>query len=105
MPAAIRACSDGVLIRVRLTPRAHRDAIGGIKSGPDGDYIQARVRALPEEGKANAALIELLAKTAGLEKSSVRIASGAASRLKTLHITGDTRTLTGRLTIWLKGLP
>jgi len=104
MPAAIRACTDGVLIRVRLTPRGHRDAIGGIKTGPDGDYLQARVRALPEDGKANAALIELLAKATGLEKSSMRVAAGAASRLKTVHLAGDTRALTGRLTIWLKGL-
>jgi uncharacterized protein YggU (UPF0235/DUF167 family) len=91
-------------MRVRLTPRGGKDAIGGIKSGADGDYLQARVRAVPEDGKANAALIELLAKATGLAKSSLRISAGASSRLKTVHVAGDTSALTDRLTAWLKRL-
>ena len=93
-----------MLLRVRLTPRANRDGVEGIKAGSDGAYLQARVRVVPEDGKANTALIELLAQALGLAKSSLKISSGAASRLKTVHIAGDTSALTDRLTAWLKGL-
>ena len=91
-------------MRVRLTPRASKDAVDGVKGAPDGAYVQARVRAVPEDGKANTALIELLAKTVGLAKSSLTISTGAASRLKTVHVAGDKTALQRRLTTWLEGL-
>lgn len=90
---------------MRLTPRAGKDAIDGIKDAADGAYVQARVRAVPEDGKANTALIELLAKSIGLAKSSLKISAGAASRLKTVHIGGDKTALERRLKTWLEGLP
>ena len=99
-----RPCSDGVFLRVRLTPRASRDGIDGIKSAADGPCLQARVRVVPEDGKANRALIDLLAKALGLPKSSLAIVSGASSRLKTVHIVGDRTALTDRLKAWLEGL-
>lgn len=89
---------------MRLTPRAGKDAVDGIKDAPDGPYVQARVRAVPEDGKANTALIELLSKSIGLPKSSLKISAGAASRLKTVHIAGDKTALQRRLTTWLEGL-
>ena len=92
------------MLRVRLTPKSSKDGVDGLKVGPDGAYLQARVRAVPEDGKANAALIELLAKSLGLPKSSLEMASGAASRLKTVRITGDKTALEQRLTKWLEGL-
>ncbi len=104
MKGVLRPCTDGVLLRVRLTPRAGRDGIDGIKPGVDGDYLQARVRAVPEDGKANAALIELLAAAIGFPKSSMSISGGAASRLKTVHIAGDRTSLERRLKTWLEGL-
>jgi uncharacterized protein (TIGR00251 family) len=99
-----RLCTDGVLLRVRLTPRASKDGVDGVKIAPAGAYVQARVRAVPEDGKANTALIELLAKAIGLAKSSLTISAGAASRLKTVHIAGDKTALERRLTNWLEGL-
>ena len=87
---------------VRLTPRASRDGIDGIKQGPDGAYVQARVRAVPEDGRANTALAELVAEQIGVPKSTVTLASGHTARLKTLHIAGDVSTLEQRLTAWLK---
>jgi uncharacterized protein (TIGR00251 family) len=104
MTGVVRPCADGVLLRVRLTPRSSRDGIDGIKAGPDGDHVQARVRAVPEDGKANAALIELLAKATGLAKSSMSISGGAASRLKTVHLAGDKTALERRMAAWLEGL-
>jgi uncharacterized protein (TIGR00251 family) len=91
-----------VLLRVRLTPRASKDGIDGLKEIADGACVQARVRAVPEDGKANAALLELLAKAVGVAKSTLSISAGASSRLKTVRLAGDTKALTDRLTAWLK---
>jgi hypothetical protein len=72
---------------VRLTPKGGRDAILGWEEGPDGKrYLKARVSAPPEDGKANAALIRLLAKAAGVASSKVRIVSGTHSRMKMVEI-------------------
>ncbi len=81
---------DGVDIFVRLTPRSSRDAIDGIGKASDGStHLAARVRAVPEKGAANAALIKLAATWLGVPKSRVSVASGATSRLKTVRVTGD----------------
>jgi uncharacterized protein YggU (UPF0235/DUF167 family) len=87
---------------VRLTPRASRDGIDGIKAGPDGPYVQARVRAVPEDGRANTALAELVADEIGVAKSTVTVASGHTARLKTLHIAGDASDLEIRIAAWLE---
>jgi len=47
------------------------------------------VTAAPEKGKANAAVIEVLAEALGLPKSALRIVSGETSPLKTVEIDGD----------------
>ena len=89
---------------MRLTPRASKDGIDGVKAVGEDVYVQARVRAVPEDGKANAALLALLAKALGVAKSSLAISAGAASRLKTVHISGDTTALARRLATWLEEL-
>ena len=74
---------------VRLTPRGGRDAIEGwTRDSADRLYLKARVAAAPTDGGANAALIQLIAKTLGRPKSSIRIVAGETSRVKTLDITG-----------------
>ena len=93
---------DGILLKLRLTPRASRDGIDGIKEGPTGVYVQARVRAVPENGRANAALAELVADQIRVPKSTVTLASGITARIKTLHIAGDAAALETRLAAWLK---
>jgi len=83
--------------RVRLTPKGGRDAIDGWWTDASGRALKARVAAPPEDGKANAALIGLLARTLDVRKSDVRIASGAASRLKMIEVAGDDALLAARL--------
>jgi uncharacterized protein (TIGR00251 family) len=84
---------DGLLLSVRLTPKSARDEITGIEKLADGrTVLKARVRAVPQEGEANAALIRVLAKALRISASAVRIESGASSRLKTLHLQGDAAT-------------
>jgi hypothetical protein len=89
---------DGVLLAVRLTPRSSRDAIEGVETLADGRIVlKARVRTVPEDGKANAALLRLVAEACGLSPSRVSLAGGGTSRLKTLRIDADATTVRGTL--------
>lgn len=59
--------------------------------------LKARVRALPQEGEANAALIRLIAKALHIPASAVEIDSGTTGRVKTLSLQGDAEQLTRAL--------
>lgn len=96
--AAIRAEKAGVRFAVRLTPRGGRDRIEGWAAASDGRrHLKARVSAPPEDGKANSALIALLAKTLGVAKSAVAIAGGETARLKQVDVAGAPDYLRARL--------
>jgi uncharacterized protein YggU (UPF0235/DUF167 family) len=58
--------------------------------GVQGDALRLGVAAPPDKGKANKALAELLAKTLGVRKSAVALASGETSREKTFLVEGAT---------------
>lgn len=90
---------DGAVeFRVRLTPKGGRDALDGWARAGDGTFhLKARVRAAPEDGRANAALIELLATELGVAKSALALVSGQKARLKTIRAAGDTTALARRL--------
>ncbi|MEZ2223027.1 DUF167 domain-containing protein [Rhizobium sp. RCC_161_2] len=103
MNEAWQAFADHVRLSVRLTPNGGRDAIDGTETGADGEtYLKARVSAVPEKGKANKALIALLAKSLGVPKSSLSLISGDTARKKILRIDGDPEDLTDRLNAILK---
>lgn len=56
----------------------------------DGSAVlRMRVKAVPDKGKANAAVIALLAKALGVPKSAMTLVSGDTARLKTIQIEGD----------------
>ncbi len=75
---------------MRLTPKSSRDGIEGTAETAAGAvYLQARVRAVPEKGKANAALEKLVAKWLGVPRGTVSVTAGGTSRLKTVAIAGD----------------
>lgn len=94
----LRTQTGGVSFQVRLTPKGGRDAVEGWQQASDGsEHLKARVRAVPEDGKANAALIALLASELAIPKSAIRIAAGATSRLKRVEIAGDAAALTALL--------
>ena len=81
-----------------MTPRGGRDDIDGIETLADGrSVVKLRVRAIAEGGEANRAVTEFLARALGLSKSSVRLVSGATSRLKQVDIDGDPAALSERL--------
>jgi uncharacterized protein (TIGR00251 family) len=72
------------LLRVRLTPRAGRSQIDGW----DGDLLRVRVAAPPVEGKANDALLRLLAGALGVAPSRLRLVRGRTSREKVVAVEG-----------------
>ncbi len=89
---------DGAMLAVRLTPKGGRDAIDGINALADGRAVLAvRVRALPADGKANEALIGLIAKAAGVRSRDVMLVAGATARLKRLAISGHGPTVIAAL--------
>lgn len=93
-----RPTIDGVLISCRLTPKGGRDSIDGVATLSDGTCVLlARVRAAPEDGKANEALCRLIAETLGVAASKARLVAGAKSRLKQVAVTGEAGELTERL--------
>lgn len=69
-------------IQVKIKPNSR---VESIEQGEDGVYL-VRVNAPPVEGKANARLIELLAKHFKVPKSRIEIIQGSKSRLKTVTI-------------------
>ena len=84
-----RAEADGIALWLRLTPKGGKDAVDGVETLSDGRrVIKARVRAAPENGKANAALIELVARLLRAPKSAVSIRSGETARIKQIFIAG-----------------
>ena len=85
---------QGVSIAIRVTPRGGQDAVDGIETLANGrSVLKVRVRAIAEGGEANRAVIELLAKALRMPKSSLRVMSGATSRLKQIAIDGDPKKL------------
>jgi uncharacterized protein YggU (UPF0235/DUF167 family) len=75
-------------LRVRLTPSGGADRIDGRATDETGAYLKARVRAAPEDGRANAALEALIAKAFGVAKGKVSVLRGQTARMKTLEIGG-----------------
>jgi uncharacterized protein YggU (UPF0235/DUF167 family) len=109
--AAVASCyrrePGALLLAVRLTPRAARDAVDGVGALSDGRAVAlARVRALPAEGEANAALTVLLAKRLRVPKSAVTIAAGHSARVKQVRIAGDPDALAREIDGWASaGMP
>lgn len=65
-------------------PRSGKNEVGGVRDG----RLLVRVTAPPKDGKANAAVCKLIAKSAGVAKGAVSIASGASSRNKIVEVDG-----------------
>jgi uncharacterized protein (TIGR00251 family) len=95
------AAADGVRVAVRLSPRARRNGVEGLaEEAGGGTALKVAVTAVPEHGKANAALIALLAKEWRVPKSSVSVVRGATDRHKTLLVAGASEPLMRQLETW-----
>jgi uncharacterized protein (TIGR00251 family) len=90
-----------IVVGVRLTPKADRDAVEGVGALSDGRAVaHVRVRALPDRGAANAALIALMARTFRRPKSAVNIVAGTSQRLKQVRIAGEPAALAKIVESW-----
>lgn len=95
------ATADGVAVAVKVTPKASRTKILGLVRDAEGRSLLAvAISAPPEDGKANTALIKLLAREWHVAKSAVTVTAGAASRRKSLHVAGNPDGLLLDLIAW-----
>ncbi|PRY25581.1 hypothetical protein CLV78_102761 [Aliiruegeria haliotis] len=74
---------EGGELAVRVTPKASRNAVEA-----SGEELRVYVTAVPEGGKANAAVQKLLAKALGVPKSRLELVRGATSRDKVFRLAG-----------------
>jgi uncharacterized protein len=94
-----------LLVDLRLQPGASRAKLDGLAVLDDGaTVLKLRVTEPPEGGKANAALIKLLAKAWKLPKSDLSLVAGHTDRRKTLAVAGEPAALRRNLERWLAGL-
>ena len=108
MPASnapFEAVAEGLRVALKVAPRAARAGITGVETDAAGrTLLKVRVTEAPEGGKANAAVVRLLAKAWKLPKGALRVTAGAKDRRKTLLVAGDPDVLAPRLRAWLAGL-
>lgn len=84
MTISVRPCEDGLLLKVRVAPRASRNEVVGIH----GDALKIRLTAPAVEGAANRALIDFLSRLFDLPRGSISIAGGPAARDKLIKVRG-----------------
>lgn len=95
---AWRAGAKGLTLYLRVTPNSGADRIDGTELRDDGSAVlRVRVTAAPDKGKANTAVIALIAKALGVPKSAVTLVSGDTARLKTLEVEGDPAELAAKV--------
>lgn len=95
---AIRMAPSHIDLLIKLTPNASDEKIiGVVNTADDEQRLAIKVRAVPEKGKANKAVLKLMAKQLSLPKSTLEVASGTTNRHKTIRITGDPKVIVERL--------
>ncbi|MEI6560024.1 MAG: DUF167 family protein [Rhodospirillaceae bacterium] len=91
--------ADGVRVALRVTPGGSRTAVTGFAgTASGGKALKVSVTAVAEAGKANEAVIKLLAKSWRLPKSRFTLVAGASDRNKIVHVSGDPEELMACLT-------
>jgi uncharacterized protein (TIGR00251 family) len=97
-PVFLRRSGTGVTVELRAQPRARRSALACSQQGT----LKAMVTAPAEDGKANRAVIELLAAEWRLPKSAFEVMRGATARDKTVSISGEPASLAQRIGQWIR---
>lgn len=80
--SAVESCSEGLLLRLYIQPKASRDTIVGVH----GDELKVAITAPPVEGQANSHLVKFLAKQFRVAKSQVLLEKGETGRHKQIKI-------------------
>lgn len=100
-PDPFSPVATGVRVRIRLAPKSSANRLAAITVDGEGKgVIKAMVTAVPEAGKANAALIKILAREWKVAKSSLAVVQGATDRNKTVEVAGETDALMHTLHQW-----
>jgi hypothetical protein len=100
----LREAADGVILKVRVTPRASRTEVAGLRTDEDGGMsVQVKVTAPPDKGKANEAVIACLAAWLKLRRSDLAVIAGAAARNKSVRIAGEPGALRALIAAALAG--
>jgi hypothetical protein len=86
MPDFLRVQSDGILLSIKLQPRASTNEIGD----PLGNELRIKVTAPPVDAAANEALVRLLAKALDCPRNQVELVRGQTSRHKAVKLHGLT---------------
>ncbi len=103
MTRPYRKVRDGILLDVRVTPKSAATRLAGLHTAADGAVsLAVKVTAPPDKGKANAAVIAVLAEAFDQPKSTLSLVSGEAGRRKTVHISGHPDGLAARIETALK---
>ena len=97
-PAFLRRTEKGVTVALRAQPRARRTALECSAQGT----LKVVVTAPAEDGKANAAVIALLASEWHLPPSAFDVVRGTTARDKVLSIAGEPAVLAGRIVEWMR---
>lgn len=84
MTVQIREHPDGCILSVRAQPGAKRDAVVGEHAG----LLKVAVTAPPDKGRANEAIVEVLADALGIKRSQITLLGGATSRQKVFLLSG-----------------
>ena len=92
-----RVQGGGLAVRVKVHPGARRPGVLGQVPDVEGTRLKIAVAEPPEDGRANRAVCAALAAALGVRSVDVDVTAGAASRQKTLHVTGDAAVLAARL--------
>ena len=94
-----RRVAGGLEIALRVTPKSRMDQVTGLHGASDAALSLAlKVRALPDKGAANEAVIDLLAGALGVPKSCISLLSGSTKRNKTVLVRGEPQQIEGLLT-------
>ena len=102
----VRVATDGIRIAIRLTPRGGANRIDGLMHGVDGvTMLKVSVTAPPADGRANDALLQLLAREWHLPRRDLSLVSGIKNRNKLVHVAGDRAALVERIISMLAALP
>lgn len=94
----VRPHAEGATLAVRAQPGARKNAVLGEHSGS----LKVAVRAPPEDGRANEAILELLRDTFGWKRSQLELVSGHTNRNKVVLVRGVTADeLTALISKWI----
>lgn len=95
----LRVLAGAVEVKVRVVPRSSRDRVAGVL----GDRLKLQVTSPPVEGEANRAVLDLMAKSAGLPSRAATLAAGSTGRSKTVRLECEDPAAVARKLVELAG--